>query len=84
MKTDADILAEPRGRRVILRPLSIAGGMFLSEGVEQRRDGLLVVTPGDYAFLVRRAAELGLEIAATDERDPVEGLFGESHMKRRG
>jgi hypothetical protein len=72
MKTNADILAELRGRRVILSPLSIAGGMFLSEGGEQRRDGSLVVTLSDYDFLVRRAAELGLEIAATDERDPLE------------
>jgi hypothetical protein len=70
-----DILAVPRGRRVILRPLSLAGGMFLAEGGEQRRDGSLVVTTGDYEFLVRRAAELGLEIAATDERDPLERIY---------
>ena len=31
-----DILAVRRDRRVILRPLSVAGGMFLSEGGEQR------------------------------------------------
>ena len=68
MKTSADILAELRGRRVILRPFSIAGGMFLSEGGEQRRDGSLVVTTGDYDFLVRRAAELGLEIAVPEKR----------------
>jgi len=71
-----DILAVPRGRRWVLRPLSMAGGMFLSEGGEQRRDGSLVVTPGDYDFLVRRAAELSLEIeAATDERDPLERMY---------
>jgi hypothetical protein len=75
MKTNADILAEPSGRRVVLRPLSIAGGMFLSEGGEQRRDGSLVVTPGDYDFLVRRAAELGLEIAVPEERDPLERMY---------
>ena len=49
-----DILAVPRGRRWVLRPLSLAGGMFLSEGGEQRRDGSLVVTLSDYDFLVRR------------------------------
>lgn len=60
-----DILAVSRGRRWVLRPLSMAGGLFLSEGGESRRDGSLVVTPHDYQFLVRRAAELGLDIAAT-------------------
>ena len=70
----SDILAVPQGRRWVLRPLSVAGGMFLSEGGEQRQDGSLVVTPGDYEFLVRRAAELGLEIAATNERDPLEWM----------
>ncbi|SRR6266511_5806741 len=69
-----DIFAVPRGRRWVLRPLSLAGGMFLAKRGEQRRDGSLVVTPGDYDFLVRRAAELGLEIAATDERDPLEWM----------
>lgn len=70
-----DILAVPRGRRWVLRPRSLAGAMFLSEGGESRRDGSLVVTPHDYDFLVRRAAELGLEIAATGERDPLERMF---------
>ena len=69
-----DIFAIPRGRRC-LRPLSLAGGMFLAEGGEQRRDGSLVVTPSDYDFLVRRAAELGLKIAATDGRYPLELMF---------
>jgi hypothetical protein len=41
--------------------------MFLSEGGESRRDGSLVVTSDDYDFLVRRAAEVGLEISTTDE-----------------
>lgn len=70
-----DILAVSRGRRWVLRPLSMAGGLFLSEGGESRRDGSLVVTPHDYQFLVRRAAELGLDIAATDERDPLERMY---------
>jgi hypothetical protein len=70
-----DILAVPRGRRWVLCPLSLAGGMFLSEGGESLRDGSLVVTPSDYDFLVRRAAELGLEIAATNERDPLERMY---------
>ena len=70
-----DILAVPRGRRWVLRPLSIAGGMFLAEGGEQRRDGSLVVTLDDYDFLIRRATKLGLEIDATDERDPLERMY---------
>jgi hypothetical protein len=66
-----DILAVPRGRRVILRPLSLAGGMFLAEGGEQRRNGSLVVTTGDYEFLVQRCAELGLVIC----EDPLERIY---------
>lgn len=68
---NADILAVPRGRRWVLRPLSLAGGLFLSEGGESRRDGSLVVTPSDYDFLVRRCAELGLEIC----KDPLERMY---------
>lgn len=66
-----DIIAVPRGRQWALRPRSLAGGMFLAEGGEQRRDGSLVVTPGDYDFLVRRAAELGLVIC----EDPLERMY---------
>jgi hypothetical protein len=53
----------------------MAGGMFLAEGGEQRQDGSLVVSSSDYDFLVRRVAELGLEISATDERDPLERMY---------
>jgi hypothetical protein len=68
---NADILAVPRGRRWILRPLSLAGGMFLAEGGEQRQDGSLVVTPHDHDVLVRRCAELGLVIC----KDALERMY---------
>jgi hypothetical protein len=73
MNDDIDILAVPRGRWVILRPRSLVGGMFLAEGGEQRQDGSLVVTPGDYEFLVRRCEELGLVIAGVE--DPLETMY---------
>ena len=34
-----------------------------------------MVTPGDYDFLVRRATELGLEIAVPEERAPLERMY---------
>lgn len=72
MSTRADILAVPRGRRwVLLRPLSMAGGMFLADGGGTRRDGSLVVTTGDYEFIIRSCADFGLVIC----EDPLERMY---------